>query len=278
MNVTLYEINRIFDTNNFVNQKTFVMKRLHRRYPLITSFILFFGVLIICAWQNPSAKKFMSQFKNVNQTDTFPKDNYNDKSFNSEDFDKAMKELDESMANLDIAFKNLNVNIDKEVKASIDKINFDEIAKETEASIKAIDWENIQKEVNVSMQKAQEEIAKIDFTKMQNEMKTLQEKLQSEEFKSQFNSEKLQKQINDAMSNAKESIEKAKEKLQHMKDFTDALAADGLIDKKKGFTLEWKSSSLFINGKEQSKEISDKYRKYEDVGKIKILPDGAEHF
>ena len=63
-----------------------------------------------------------------------------------------------------------------------------------------------------------------------------------------------------------------------MKDFTDELAADGLINKKKGYTIEWKNGNLYINDKEQSKDISDKYRKYESTGKIKMLPEGAEHF
>ena len=80
------------------------------------------------------------------------------------------------------------------------------------------------------------------------------------------------------MAKAQEGINKAKEKLQQMKDFTDALAADGLIDKKKGYTIEWKDGNLYIDGKEQPKNISDKYRKYEEEGKIKMLPEGAEHF
>ena len=64
-----------------------------------------------------------------------------------------------------------------------------------------------------------------------------------------------------------------------LKEFTDALAADGLIDKKKGYTIEWKNGDLYINDKVQPKSVSDKYRKYEDFkGKIKMEPDGAEHF
>lgn len=254
------------------------MKKFQKQFSLSAFILLFIGVIIVSAWQNPSANNAASHFKNVNKTDTVPKDKYNEESFNSEDFDKAMKELDIQMANLDKQMKDIHINIDKEVQQSLAKIDYEKIAKEAEASVKSIDWANMQKEVDATMKKAQYEIAKIDFTKMQNEMKAMQQKLQSEEFKSQFNAEKMQKQINDAMSNAKVAMEKAKEKMQRMKDFTDELVSDGLIDKKKGFTIEWKSGSLFINGKEQSKEISDKYRKYEDIGKIKMLPEGAEHF
>ena len=192
-------------------------------------------------------------------------------------FDKAMKSLDKNMADLDIHMKDLDLNLDKQLE-SLSKINFDEIQKQTEASLKAIDWNKVQKDVDVSLQNAQQEIAKIDFSKMQNEMKDLQEKFQSDEFKSQFNSEKMHKEIDDAMSKAKEGIEKAKKNLQQMKDFANELAADGLIDKKQGYTIEWKNGNLYINDKEQPKDISDKYRRYESTGKIKMQPEGAEHF
>ena len=56
------------------------------------------------------------------------------------------------------------------------------------------------------------------------------------------------------------------------------MEADGLIDKKKGYTIEWKSGELYINGTEQPKNVSDKYKKYESSGVIKTQPDGAEHF
>ncbi len=88
----------------------------------------------------------------------------------------------------------------------------------------------------------------------------------------------MHQQINDAMNKAKADIEKAKQSLQKMKDFTDALAADNLIDKKKGYTTEWKNGDLYINGTQQSKSISDKYRKYESTGKINMEPEGVEHF
>jgi hypothetical protein len=253
------------------------MKKKH--FPLIGISLLLVSVLFICAWKAPAGTNYLhNPFINVNQRDTEPKDQKDN--FNTNDIDKAMKNLNENMANLDIQMKNLNLNLDKQIRESLSKINFEEIAKQTEASLKEIDWNKLQQEVNNSLQQAQNEIAKIDFTKLQNDMKAMQEKLQSEEFKSQFNSDKLQKQIDEAMSKAKEGIEKAKQQLKRTDDFTNELAADGLIDKKKGYTIEWKNGSLYIDGKEQPKNVSDKYRKYENdfKGKIRMEPEGVEHF
>ena len=253
------------------------MKKRLRYFPILSFAMLPAGALLICSWQNPNHNNYSDKSGiNINQRDTTPKYDYKVE-INMQAFDNAMKNLDKSMANLDLHMKELDLNFGKQLE-SLSKINFDEIQKQTEASIKSIDWHKMQKDIDGSLQNMQQEIAKIDFSKMQNQMKDLQEKFQSDEFKSQFNSEKLQRQIDDAMSNAKEGIEKAKEKLQLMKDFTNELAADGLIDKKKGYTIEWKNGNLYIDDKEQPKDISDKYPKYESTGKIKMLPEGAEHF
>ncbi len=254
------------------------MKKILRSFPVLSFALLFTGVLLLCSWQNPNENNYSNKDRVIiNQKDTTPKYDYKIGEIDMQAFEDAMKNLDKSMANLDLHMKDLDLNFGKQLE-SLSKINFDEIQKQTEASLKSIDWSKMQKDIDVSLQNMQHEIAKIDFSKMQSQMKDLQEKFQSDEFKSQFNSEKLKRQIDDAMSKAKEGIERAKEKLQQIKDFTDELAADGLIDKKKGYTIEWKNGNLYINEKEQPKDISDKYRKYESSGKIKMLPEGAEYF
>jgi hypothetical protein len=227
--------------------------------------------LVFCSWDNPGMYSYPNRVIAASQViaDTLPKTK-------QDQIDKAMKELDVNLSKLNVEMKDLNINLDKQLQSLAD-IDIDAIQKQTEASLKQIDWNKMQQDVNVSVEKAQNEIAKIDFSKMQKDMQALQEKFQSEAFKSQFNSEKLHKDIQESMKNAKAGIEKAKQQLQHLKAFTDALAEDGLIDKKKGYTIEWKSGELYINNQKQSKNISDKYRKYESSGKIKMEPDGVEH-
>ena len=73
----------------------------------------------------------------------------------------------------------------------------------------------------------------------------------------------MEKQVEESMKDARIQMEKAKKQLQELKEFTDALQKDGLIDKDKRFSIEWKNGGdLYINGTKQSKEISEKYRKY----------------
>jgi hypothetical protein len=257
------------------------MKKIFENMKPYALAVLPVAVIIICAWQNPGQNQKDSQKVYVNQKDTIPgdlnKEDYDE--FKMKDLDKAMKELDINMDKLDEQMKHLDVNIDKEIEESLAKVDFDKIGKEVEESVNAINWKELQKEIDNSMDQAQEEIKKIDFNKINDEMKELQEKFQSKEFKEQFNSEKLHKEIDDAMSKAKEGIEKAKEELREMKNFTDELAKDKLIDKKKGYTIEWKNGDLYINGKEQPKDVSDKYRKYyKKDGKIKMNGEETESF
>ncbi len=47
-----------------------------------------------------------------------------------------------------------------------------------------------------------------------------------------------------------------------MKEFTDVLEKDGLIDKRRPFTIEVKENELFLKGVKQSKKVQEKYRQY----------------
>ncbi|CAN5782646.1 hypothetical protein BH10BAC2_BH10BAC2_35600 [soil metagenome] len=242
-------------------------------------------IITAVAWQTDDKDKKDDSTRRQNRGDTtVPKQrNYDKNEFRMKGLDEAMKQLDIEMKNLDLQMKDLNIEISKSVTEALDGIDFEKIGKEVEAEIKKIDFEKINKEVqeelkkidlnkisievNQSLKEAQEEIKNVEMQKLQNEMKELQLKLDSKEFKAE---------IEEAMQDAKQEIEKAKQELHDLKDFTEALQKDGLIDKKKGYTIEWtKDGDLIINGKTQSKTISDKYSRYykKDGYKIKIRPD-----
>jgi hypothetical protein len=45
-----------------------------------------------------------------------------------------------------------------------------------------------------------------------------------------------------------------------MKEFTSELEKDGLIDRKKDYEIEWRKGNLYINGVQQSQEVTNKYK------------------
>jgi CBS-domain-containing membrane protein len=238
-------------------------------------------IIVICGWQDPKEHPQQNVQKlPTKQTDTVPKSKQEDQDdFNTKELDKAMKELNEHMKELDIQLKDLDVNIDKTIEESLAKVDFDQIGKQVEQSLKNINWNEIQMNVDNSIKQAQEHMKEINFDKINDEMKELQEKFQSEEFKKQFDSDKLQKQIDEAMDKANEGMQKAKNELQQFKEFTSELEKDGLIDKRKGYEIEWKNGNLYINGVQQSQQVTNKYKKYyREDGKIKMNADSPESF
>lgn len=242
-------------------------------------------IITAVAWQvDDKDKKDSSALKQQAGDTTVPKQhNYNKNEFRLKELDEAMRQLDIEMNNLDIRMNGLDTEISKtihealveidlekigaEVESALKEVNIEKKVKEAQEELQKIDLNKINKEIQSSLKDAQEEIKKIDMQKLQTEMKELQLKLNSSAFRNE---------IENAVKNAQKEIEKAQQELKDLKDFTDALQKDGLVDKKKGYTVEWtKDGDLIINGKTQPKEISDKYSRYykKDGYKIKIRPD-----
>lgn len=194
------------------------------------------------------------------------------------DLDEAMKELDEAMKKLDQAMKKFDgVKLEKEIKeamASIEKVDMKKIQEEIRAAMKKVDWEKIRVDVDKAVKEAEMKIKEIDFSKMEKEMAEMQEKLKAQQLEIKIDGEKIRREVEEGMKKAKEGMEKAREEMRHLKAFTDELEKDGLIDKKKGYKVQVKDGELYINGTKQSKETSDKYRKYYRKDNFTINVDG----
>jgi hypothetical protein len=102
----------------------------------------------------------------------------------------------------------------------------------------------------------------------------MQEKLGKEQMNIKIDGEKIRQQVEEGMRKAKAGMEKAREEIKNLQEFTDELEKDGLINKKKGYKIQVKDGELYINGANQSKETSDKYRKYYRKENFTINTDG----
>jgi hypothetical protein len=136
-----------------------------------------------------------------------------------------------------------------ELKQNFDKIDMKEMKEQIENAMKQIDMAKIQTDINNS-------ISKIDMDKIKLEL----DKVKEIDFKGiEENLKKMKPQLEKTMQDAKESIEKAKKELFEYKGFIDGLDKDGLIDKNKNYTIEYKNGELTINGKKQSADVVKKY-------------------
>lgn len=201
---------------------------------------------------------------------------------------KAMEKVNEQMKNLDMQKMNEQINealkkvdfeqINKQVELAMKQVDMEKINKEIQASLKEVDMQKINARVKAALEQAKDEMAKVNTKKIEEQMKSLKDQLDSKEFKLKIDSLRIGEQVQKAMAEARGSLEKAKKELQNYKDFTNELEKDGLIDKSKPYTLELKDGYLYINGQKQSKETTDKYRKYYN-GKdhFKISMNEADH-
>ncbi len=237
------------------------------------------GVVMLSSWTLPELV-MPAYFYEVSQsgdtTQPGKRNHSNNRNYNQADLDKAMTELDKAMVDLD---KNLKIDLSKmqiELKQAmeqINKIDYEKINKEVQASLKQIDWQKTKAEVDKAMHEAQVHLQEVDMKKIQKELNKVQENLQSQKIMAHIDADKISRDVTEGLSKARVGIEKAKKELAEMKAFTNQLEKDGLIDKKKGYKIEIKNKKLIINGKEQPKEVNDKYQKYLDKEDFSISSD-----
>lgn len=170
--------------------------------------------------------------------------------------DEAMKKLDEQMATLNERMQKINkAEIQQQLHEAMQQVDFEKINRQIKEAMKKADVQKMNAHLNAAM-------ASIDEAKLQAQLEKTQKMLEKEQQNFSLHQAEMKAHIDNAMKHAKESLEKAKQEIQNTRDFTNALQSDGLIDKKKNYKIEVRKGELYIDDKKQSKEVSDKYRKY----------------
>ena len=205
--------------------------------------------------------------------DTLPDKNYDDH-MKLKDFDKLISELDgKIMSQVGDAIKTIDLDkiekdvenslkgldmehIMKTVELSLKNIDLDKIREDVTSSLKTVDWDKNNKEIDKAMQEAKEEIEKA-----RQEINNIDRKEISKELENAKHEIK-KIDVDKIMREARAGIDEAKEELKQTRAMFNEMERDGLIDQKDGFSIEYKHKNLYINGKKQAENITDKYRKY----------------
>lgn len=194
-----------------------------------------------------------------------------DKAMKSVDFEKMNRDIAKSMAMIDMKKMNIDIeaamkNIDfskinKEIEESMKKIDFDKMNKELRESLSEIDAAKMQKEIKESIDQAM----KVDMEKVKDQLSNLKIDLDNEKF-----------DLRKTMEIAEEGIAKAKVELKGYQEMVYAMEAEGLLDTKGDYTIEYRSNEISINGKKQSAAVSEKYKKYFKRDKTTIKKENGE--
>ena len=208
---------------------------------------------------------------------------------NLDKLDVEMKKLDAEIKKLDIEMKKMDFSkMERNINEAISKVDFDKIGAEVESALSKIDFEKIGREIETSMQKVDWEkvnneikqsmaqLKEVEFPKIKLEMEKVKAELQKEGKNIKIEGEKIRADVERSMQGAKESIEKAREEIKSIRDFTNALEADGLINKKRSYKIEVKEGELFIDNKKQPQGVTDKYKQYFKKDNFKIVNEGDD--
>jgi hypothetical protein len=213
--------------------------------------------------------------------DTIPDKEFTE-SMKMKDFDKLQSELDRTLKQVDAELRKIDLTgIEKQIESSLKSVDMEKIMKDVELSLKSIDMDKMMADISSSLkdidlkhnsaeiEKAQLEIKDIDKAAMKKEMANAEKEIE----KARAEIKKID--LDKIMDEARAGIDKAKAELKLTKEMFTELEKDGLINSRKGFSIEYKNKDLFINGKKQPEKVTDKYRKYfkEDPYKITIDKD-----
>lgn len=258
--------------------KQFILK--HKKSITGTLAILLIGAVTMSFQDSPFAySKYLIQeefpYEGGGCSDTVP----GKESMKMKDFEKLQIDLEKSLLQVNDELKKMDFSkIQKNIEASLN-VDMDKIRKDVELALKSIDMDKIMAEVSASVKNLTvdykpEEIektlteAKQEIEKAKLELKDINKddiKKEIENAKKEIEKTKLEISkidIDKILAEARAGIDKAKEELKLTKDMFNEMEKDGLINPKKGFTVEYKNKELFIDGKKQSEKTTDKYRKY----------------
>ncbi|RFM26067.1 HlyD family secretion protein [Deminuibacter soli] len=244
-------------------------------------------ILIVCllltgisafAWQVAGKKNNKNADRTYDDRDTTKsrKQRYgkNEYQLNSDvDLNLAMRNLDSQMVTLDKQLAHLDVDIDTQVNNALANIDFKKIHEQAMAAVNNVDWKKIQEEVNVSMkqsmkevqkamQQAQLEMQQVDMAKIEAEVKAGLAQAKLDSIHVNIDTRAIHEQVQKSLAEAHVQMKAAQAQLKQIKALTSALQKDGLIEKDKPYRIELKDGQLIINGKTQSREVTEKYRRY----------------
>ncbi len=173
-------------------------------------------------------------------------------------------------ASVNEALKNVDLEkIRMDVEASMKKVDMSKLMTDIAEGLKGLDIEGLKPDMEKAMKEAGQSLKEINWDEVKAELRRAKAEL--EKAKVDLKGIDMDK----IMQEARNGIEQAKTKLQQYKTMFTEMEKDGLIDTKKGFKLEYRKGRLFIDGREQTQEASNKYKKYidEDDFNIQISAD-----
>lgn len=164
---------------------------------------------------------------------------------------------------VEAALAAIDVNkLQQDINAALSNVDFKKINEEVEASLKNIDFDKIKADAAQALNKAKLSLERLDGDSIRRELEKIKIEFNKDALKKNMDVKKLAENVRRDVEKAKLELGKSQAELNNYKSFAAELQKDGLIPKGKPFSAELKSGELYINGVKQSKETTEKYRRF----------------
>lgn len=277
-------------------------KSITKNYLPAVAILLVSGFAILFPFFSTKAQKVKKEIAKEEKYQDSSKSKTKSITIKGGDLDKAMADLDKNMKdlqnlNLDEVMKTATdavksidlAAIEKSVADAMKSVNVEQIQQQVKLAMQQVNMDSIQQQVKLAMQSVDTDKMKAELDKAMTELKNSnwQQELEKgmKEMKAglaemkNVNMAEIKKEMENArkemenakvnmkddMRKAKIDIEKARAEMTQLKSLLQDLEKDGLIKKGEDVKLEWKAGRLYINGKEQSPEVSEKYKALEKI-------------
>ncbi len=162
-----------------------------------------------------------------------------------------------------LELNNIDLNqVMKDIDHSLKAINFNSIMESITAALKEIGLNNeadLHKELSnaaVEINDAKEEINSLNVNQVKHELEAVGKEIEKASAElSRINFSAMFRDVNEQMNLAKAELIKTRQMFVEME-------SDGLISIKNGFRIKFEKGELFINGKRQLQQVTEKYKNY----------------
>jgi len=209
-----------------------------------------------------------------------------DRKIEKKDWEKMQRDLQESLSEIDTE------KITAELEESLKNIDIDKIRKEIDRSMKNVDLKKIKRELQLELEKSRkninredinreiekalrearrgiEEAQAINYHQLKEEISKARQNISAEKLRIAEEIAKAREEIDldkiniqEELNKAKAEIKKTKITMENYRKMIIEMDKDGLLKSKENYSIQYKDGSLFINGKQQPKQVLDKYKPY----------------
>ena len=214
----------------------------------------------------------------------------------NKDWEKIHREVEDAIKKLDLEKIHLKIEplekidieeLRKMIAESLSKIDFDQIEQEMEEAkddIPEIDMENIKQELQKARLEVIEQLQKKEWKEEMDEAREInlkelgkemeKVKVEMTRVKEELKLEKLD--MKEVLTKANVEIEQARKELESYQEMIYAMEKDGLLSTHEDYTIKHADGELFINGKKQSEQIANKYKKYFSKDRVVITKQAGD--